>query len=213
MQFSEPEQVEHLGARARLAAAFRDADLGLRRGVVDLAPASDAWAPAFAEVHAVLAATAPASVVAIEHIGSTSVPGLAAKAILDIGIAVRAETPPSSLDGWLTSLGMLVRGDGNDIRPDRMYGFELEPMIRLANVHVIGADSEDRRRYLAFRDHLRAHPVDRDAYGALKHVLAVRHPQDRLAYIAGKTDFITARRGDAAPITDQQPAARVRPAR
>ena len=75
---------------SRLADALRDADLGLRRRVVDLAPASDAWARAFAGIHEVLAETAPPSVVAIEHIGSTSVPGLDAKPILDVGIAVRS---------------------------------------------------------------------------------------------------------------------------
>lgn len=143
-----------------------------------------------------LADTAPASVVAIEHIGSTSVPGLDAKPILDMAIAVQPRTILSTLDSWLTDLGMLLRGDGDDVRPDRMYGFELEPMIRLANIHVVDADSDDLRRYLAFRDHLRAHPADRDAYGALKHALAAQHPSDRLAYIDGKQDFITARRGD-----------------
>jgi GrpB-like predicted nucleotidyltransferase (UPF0157 family) len=179
-----------------LRAAFTDSDLGLRRGVVDIAAASDAWARTFADVHTVLAATAPASVIAIEHIGSTAVRGLDAKAILDIGIAVQPGTLLSSLDGWLTGLGMLVRGDGDDIRPDRMYGYELEPMVRLANVHVVEEGSEDIRRYRAFRDHLRANPTDRDAYGALKRTLATRHPEDRLAYIDGKADFITARRGD-----------------
>lgn len=182
---------------SRLAAAFHDADLGLRRGVVGLAPASDAWEPAFADVQAVLAATAPASVVAIEHIGSTSVPGLDAKPILDVGIAVVPGTDLASLDDWLIGLGMLLRGDADDVRPDRMYGYELEPLVRLANVHVLEHGTEDWRRYLAFRDHLRAHADDRDAYGALKHALAARHPSDRLAYIDGKQEFITARRGDA----------------
>lgn len=181
----------------RLANAFSGADLGLRRGVVDLAPASDAWARAFQKVFAVLDATAPASVVAVEHIGSTAVPGLDAKAILDIGIAVAPGTELASLDGWLTGLGMLLRGDANDVRPDRMYGYELEPMVRLANVHVLDHSDDGWRRYLAFRDHLRAHPADRDAYGALKHALAAEHSSDRLAYIDGKQDFITARRGDA----------------
>jgi len=182
----------------RLANAFADSGLGLRRGVVELAPASDAWGRAFQEVHAVLSATAPASVVAIEHIGSTAVPGLDAKAILDILIGVHDGTELASLDDWLVGLGMLLRGDANDVRPDRMYGYELEPMIRLANVHVIEHDSGDWRRYLAFRDHLRAHRADRDAYAALKRSLATRHPSDRLAYIDGKQDFIIARRGDPA---------------
>lgn len=179
--------------RQALADAFTGCDLGLRRGVVELAAASDAWVRTFARVHAVLAATAPASVVAIEHIGSTSVPGLDAKAILDIGIVVRAGTELRSLDGWLTGLGMLLRGDANEVRPDRMYGYELEPMIRLVNVHVVEEGSEALHRYLAFRDHLRANPADRDAYAALKHALATRHPDDRLAYIDGKTSFIAHR--------------------
>ncbi|MDT0157354.1 GrpB family protein [Microbacterium sp. ARD32] len=186
-----------VGARSSLRDAFRDSGLGLRRGVVELSPASDAWARTFSVVQEALAATAPASVVAIEHIGSTSVPGLDAKPILDVGIAVRSGTELASLDDWLIGLGMLLRGDATDVRPDRMYGYELEPMIRLANVHVVEAGSEAFRRYLRFRDHLRANPSDRDAYAALKRALAAQHPDDRLAYIDGKADFITARRDDA----------------
>lgn len=193
------------GARARgetpadrLARDLADTDLGLRRGVVALAPASDAWPLAFAAARSVLAESAPSDVLAIEHIGSTSIAGLDAKPILDIAVVVSPGTVLASLDDWLTSLGMLLRGDANDIRPDRMYGYELQPMIRLANVHVVEDGSEQLRHYLAFRDHLRAHPADRDAYGALKHAMAAQHPNDRLAYIDGKADFIRTRRGDAA---------------
>ncbi|MFD5215016.1 GrpB family protein [Microbacterium sp. NPDC058345] len=183
-------------AATRLAAVFAGADLGLRRGVVGLAAASDHWRRTFAKAHEVLNATAPNPVLAIEHIGSTSVPELIAKPILDIAIGVASGTDLSTLDDWLLGLGMLLRGDGNDVRPDRMYGYELEPMNRLANVHVIERDSADWRRYIAFRDHLRRHPSDRDAYGALKRRLAAEHPDDRLAYIEGKAAFIVARRGD-----------------
>ncbi|MEJ1086969.1 GrpB family protein [Microbacterium sp. Mu-80] len=186
--------VRCLAARRALANAFEGAGLGLRRGVVDVAPASDAWARAFRDVHAILASDAPDSVAAIEHIGSTSVPGLAAKPILDIAIGVRPGTLLASLDEWLTGLGMLLRGDANDVRPDRMYGYELEPMIRLVNVHVLEYDSQGWRDYLTFRDHLRTHLDARDAYGALKRDLARQHPDDRLAYIDGKESFILARR-------------------
>ncbi|MGF2947888.1 GrpB family protein [Microbacterium alcoholitolerans] len=186
-----------MSARRSLVHALADADLGLRRGVVDLAPASDAWARAFTHVHGVLRATAPASVTAIEHIGSTAVPGLDAKPIMDIGIGVRPGTRLASLDDWLTGLGMLLRGDATDVRPDRMYGYELQPMIRLVNVHVLEHDSQAWRDYLRFRDHLRSRSEDRDEYGILKQSLAAQHPDDRLAYIDGKADFIIARRGDA----------------
>lgn len=171
------------------------ADLGLRRGIVDIAPASDSWARAFVDVHATLASNAPASVIAIEHIGSTSVPGLDAKPILDVLIGVRSGAEMSSLDDWLIGHGMLLRGNADGIRPDRMYGYELEPMIRLANVHVLEHGDADWRRYLAFRDHLRTNPADRDAYGILKRRLAAQHPDDRLAYIDGKESFILPRRG------------------
>ena len=120
--------------------------------------------------------------------------GPLASALLSLGRFVRPGTALDSLDGWLTGLGMLLRGDANDVRPDRMYGFELEPMIRLMNVHVLEHDSPEWWHYLRFRDHLRAHTVDRDAYGALKHALAGQHPDDRIAYIDGKESFILARR-------------------
>lgn len=186
--------VAALPGRRALASALADADLGLRRGIVELASASDAWARAFREVHAILASGAPDTVVAIEHIGSTSVSSLDAKPIMDIAIGVRPGTLLASLDEWLTGLGMLLRGDANDVRPDRMFGYELEPMIRLVNVHVLEHDSREWRDYVDFRDHLRGHPDDHRAYGALKRDLAAQHPDDRLAYIDGKEPFILARR-------------------
>lgn len=189
--------VNALTTRHTLAAAFERVPLGLRRGLVTVTEPSEDWTLVFEAVNDALIRSAPASVVTIEHIGSTAVPGLEAKPILDIGIAVRPGTPLESLDGWLTSAGMLLRGDANDNRPDRMYGFELEPMIRLANVHVLEDGSPGWRRYLAFRDHLRANAVDRREYGRLKRALAVQHPNDRLAYIAGKQDYIVARHDTA----------------
>lgn len=184
----------HSDPARRLADALTGTGLGLRRGVVAVAPASDAWARAFRGVHEALASTAPTEVLSIEHIGSTSVPGLEAKPILDIAIGVRPGTPSDALDGWLSGLGMLLRGDATDVRPDRMYGYELEPMIRLVNVHVLEYQSRGWQDYLGFRDHLRADPVDREAYGALKRRLADRHPGDRLAYIRDKESFILPRR-------------------
>lgn len=181
-----------------LAAVFARADLGLQRGVVTLAAPSDAWARTFADARAALATDAPASVVAIEHIGSTSVPGLAAKPIFDIAVgvdpAVKDAGDHGDLDHWLTELGFLFSGDADDVRPDRMYGYELDPMIRLANVHVLPFDSTAWRHYIFFRDFLRGHPSDRDAYQELKARLSRQHPGDRIAYVDGKGAFIAARR-------------------
>lgn len=177
------------------AAAFDRSDLGLRRGVVDLAPSSTRWPAVFQRAASTLRIDAPASALGIEHIGSTSVPGLAAKPILDIAVGLASEDGLDEIDVWLTGHGLLFRGERDAVRPDRLYGFEIEPMIRLANVHVIRHGDTEWSRYTAFRDHLRSSPADRDAYGTLKADLARRHPDDRIAYIDGKADFIVARRG------------------
>ncbi|MFF2276273.1 GrpB family protein [Agromyces sp. NPDC058126] len=185
----------HAGA---ISVAFADSALGLPRGVVQITPASDAWARTFDDVRAAMAFDAPNAVVAIEHIGSTSVPGLAAKPILDIGIGVRHPIQvgdvQDEIHDWLTGLGFEFRGDANDVRPDRMYGYELQPMIRLANLHVLEYRSQEWQYYIGFRDFLRAHPSERDAYRELKLNLSIQHPDDRIAYIDGKAAFIVERR-------------------
>lgn len=176
-----------------LAAAVRDADLGVRRGIVELAKPSPRWAEAFDGIVAALAPTRPAEALAIEHIGSTSVPGLPAKAILDVAIGQQPGSAPEPLHEWLMRAGHLYRGEAGANRPDRMYALELQLGVRLVNVHVLDHGCEQWRRYLAFRDHLRADPAERDGYGQLKRLLSLEHPEDRLAYLQAKASFITAR--------------------
>ncbi|GGD41625.1 hypothetical protein GCM10010915_23210 [Microbacterium faecale] len=177
-----------------IAAAVADADLGLARGAVELAAPSPRWSPAYAALVAAFAPTRPHGVVAIEHVGSTSVPGLTAKAILDIAVGISEKEAPDVHD-WLVESGFLYRGASDDVRPDRMYGLEREIGVRLVNAHVVVHDGLDWCRYLAFRDRLRANDRDRDAYAALKRRLAAEHLGDRLAYIRGKSGFIVGRRG------------------
>ncbi|GAA4523648.1 hypothetical protein GCM10023160_14060 [Brachybacterium paraconglomeratum] len=192
------ERSEHAEPMApALAALLADADLGVRRGVVELAGSSPRWVRAFTGLVAALAPTRPADALALEHIGSTSVPGLPAKAILDVAIGQRPGSDPLSVHEWLMRAGHLYRGEGGEERPDRIYALELEPGLRLVNVHVLDHGGEQWRRYLTFRDHLRTHPAERDAYGELKRRLAIAHPEDRLAYVQAKGSFITARHADA----------------
>ncbi|PRA01204.1 hypothetical protein CQ017_01475 [Arthrobacter sp. MYb224] len=177
-----------------LVASLSAADLGLRRGVVALAAPSPRWAEAFTGVANVLNATRPAGIGAIEHIGSTAVPGLAAKPILDLAIGFAAEANLDRIHPWLLGLGFLCLGEKDASRPDLMYGFEIEPGIRLVNAHVIEHGSPEWTGYLAFRNYLRTHATERDAYGALKRSVALQNPGDRIGYLAGKAEFIHARR-------------------
>ena len=188
------QRSEHAAPMApALAAALRDADLGVRRGVVELSEPSPRWARTFAGLVDALTPTRPVDALALEHIGSTSVPGLPAKAILDVAIGQRPGSDPLPLHEWLMRAGHLYRGEADGNRPDRIYALELEPGVRLVNVHVLDHGDEQWRRYLAFRDHLRTHPAERDAYAECKRRLAREHPEDRLAYVQAKGSFITGR--------------------
>ncbi|WP_404285291.1 GrpB family protein [Glutamicibacter arilaitensis] len=177
-----------------LVASLSEADLGLRRGVVALAAPSPRWAQAFTGVANALDVNWPAGIRAIEHIGSTAVPGLAAKPILDLAIGFEPAANLDRIHHWLLSLGFLCLGEKDAYRPDLMYGFEIEPGIRLVNAHAIEHGSTEWTGYLAFRNYLRTHPVERDAYGALKRSVALQNPGDRIGYLAGKAEFIRARR-------------------
>ncbi|MGA3217349.1 MAG: GrpB family protein [Acidimicrobiales bacterium] len=97
----------------------------------------------------------------VEHIESTAVPGLAAKPIIDIMVTVEDPDDESRYLAPLEDAGYVlrVREDGH-----RM----LRTPKRDVHVHVWQVGSDDERRHLAFRDHLRSHPADREAYEALK---------------------------------------------
>lgn len=177
-----------------LADAVRDSDLGLHRGVVELSPASSGWADAFSSVSDVLKRTRPPSVSSIEHIGSTAVPGLCAKAILDIAVGLDRDAELQPVHDWLVGLGFLCRGEQDSIRPDLMYGLELTQNVRVINVHVVEHAGSEWRQYIGFRENLRRDARGRDMYGALKQRLAMKYRDDRLGYIEGKASFIVERR-------------------
>lgn len=125
----------------------------------------------------------------IEHIGSTSVPGLAAKPIIDVMVGV------DSLDGievvvrGMTALGYTHRGE-NGIPRRHFFEKGDAGAVNAFHVHVVELGSAYEARYLALRDLLRANPAERDAYAALKRGLAERFTEDREAYTEGKTEFI-----------------------
>lgn len=125
-----------------------------------------------------------------EHVGSTAVPGLAAKPILDLQLSVDALEPQERYVGPLERLGYLFVA----LPESPGYHFFARPpeRPRTHHLHVCAAGSAHERRHLAVRDFLRAHPEEAARYAALKRAVAARHPGDRLAYIAGKDDHVAA---------------------
>jgi GrpB-like predicted nucleotidyltransferase (UPF0157 family) len=126
--------------------------------------------------------------VAVHHIGSTAVPGLIAKPIIDLMPLV---TDVAALDlerGAVEGLG--YRWHGEYGIPGRRYCTAEIGDRRVAQLHFFTMGSPQAHRHLAFRDYLRAHPGEAAAYAAVKRRARDRHPQDSHAYGAEKQPWI-----------------------
>jgi GrpB-like predicted nucleotidyltransferase (UPF0157 family) len=149
--------------------------------IVDYDPA---WpAEAETELRRIRAALGEVAV-RVDHIGSTAIPGLAGKPIIDLQVAVDALEPTERYVEPLARLGYLFVPAPNS--PDHHFFAKPPERPRTHHVHVFEAGSEHELRHLAVRDFLRANPEAAAGYAILKRELAARHPQDRLAYVEGK---------------------------
>ncbi|HSG87978.1 MAG TPA: GrpB family protein [Pseudomonadales bacterium] len=160
---------------------------GLMREV-RVVPSQAAWPARFAAVAAELLPLCGDAFVGIEHIGSTSVPGLAAKPVIDILLLVRSVEALDPLAARFAALAFEARGEYG-IAGRRFFVRETAG-VRSHHVHAFAPGSPDALRHLDLRDYLSAHPEARDAYGALKQDLAARHPRDIQAYMDGKHAMI-----------------------
>ena len=155
-----------------------------------LAPYDAAWPTLFAREAALLRAALPDSVFAgVEHIGSTAIPGLAAKPIVDIVLGLRASTPAPTSDFW-SRLGYEV-GHPDDHSDDwRYYVKRGHDGARIAHLHVVDYDGMHWQRWIRFRDRLRSEPELAREYLKLKRNLAGRYRFDRIKYTFDKARFI-----------------------
>ena len=145
------------------------------------------WPETFEDLKASVAAALGDAVVAIEHVGSTSVPGLAAKPIIDMSIVVdSADNVPGAIE-MLATLGYRHLGD---LGIGGREAFENPAGLADHNLYVCPQGGEGLRNHLAMRDHLREHPEVAAEYGRLKERLAAEAPNDIDAYVDGKTEFI-----------------------
>jgi GrpB-like predicted nucleotidyltransferase (UPF0157 family) len=148
------------------------------------------WHGAFEAEAAAVAVALGAGCVRIAHVGSTSVPGLAGKPIIDMQVSLREVDVPD-LERRLNPLGYFNVpwfGDADD------YPFFAKPAEgeRTHHLHACVAGSFEELRHVAVRDFLRAHPDEAAAYGAFKRDLAERCAGRRDGYVEGKDAFVKA---------------------
>jgi GrpB-like predicted nucleotidyltransferase (UPF0157 family) len=148
-----------------------------------------AWPDRFAAVGARLRAELGATAARIDHIGSTSVPGLAAKPIIDIQISVATLEPDAPFAVPLAALGYVYRA-GNPERTKRY--FREPPGTARTHVHVRRAGSFSEQFPLLFRDYLRVHPAAARDFANVKRALAAKYGADRVGYTDAKADHVWA---------------------
>jgi GrpB-like predicted nucleotidyltransferase (UPF0157 family) len=154
--------------------------------IIDYDPS---WPDLFEELRAPVAAALGDLVVIVEHVGSTAVPGLAAKPIIDMDVVVPSVAEIPEVIGRLDILGYVHQGDLGIPGREAFIPPAGKPRRHL---YVCALGSEELRRHCSFRDHLLTYPDDARAYGALKKAAAARFADDRAAYNEAKTPFVKA---------------------
>ena len=157
---------------------------------VVIVPYNPEWSREFEQERARLEETFASTNAVIEHIGSTAVPGLAAKPVIDIMVGVAALSDAEARIDSLRAEGYEYVPEYEAQLPQRRYFRKPLAGPRTHHVHCVLRGSSFWHDHLTFRDYLRAHPAAARAYATLKQDLASRHAADREAYSEGKSEFI-----------------------
>lgn len=155
--------------------------------VVDYDPA---WPLLFEQEKLRLLAALGTKAAVVEHIGSTSVPGLAAKPVIDIAVGIPCLADADTYLPHIIELGYVYEPSLERGFPERRFLWKGTPLVHTYHVHLAEVDQPVLARPRLFRDYLRQHAEAVAAYAALKKSLAVRCGQDMDAYVAGKTALI-----------------------
>lgn len=159
---------------------------GLTPGSVVLAEHNPQWAVLYEEEAARLREALGSVVLGMEHYGSTSIPGIKAKPIIDILVGVRRLDDALDHIAAMSAIGYDYAADAGVPR-HHIFG---KGVARTHIVHFVEYDSDRWHEAVRFRDRLRAEPDEAAAYERLKTELAAMHPNDRAAYTEGKTSFV-----------------------
>jgi GrpB-like predicted nucleotidyltransferase (UPF0157 family) len=152
--------------------------------IVDYDPG---WPELFKKLRACIANALGDLAAAIEHVGSTAVPGLTAKPVIDIDVLLSSSGSLPRAIERLAPLGYTHQGNLGIANREAFS----QPLGQPAHhLYVCPFDSPEYRRHIAFRDYLRTHAETAKLYGELKRNLAAEFRHDRERYTAGKTEFV-----------------------
>lgn len=145
------------------------------------------WPQLFEMLRSRIAAALGELAISIEHVGSTAVPGLAAKPIIDIDVLLRST---SDLPVVIRKLGYMGYEHRGDLGVSGREAFRTKSDAVHHHLYVCPPGSREYERHVAFRNYLRTHPADANAYALLKRELASRLRNDREAYNQAKSEFV-----------------------
>jgi len=163
--------------------------IGLKRGTVQVVAYHADWYDLFEQERRVLHQHIGHLVLDIQHVGSTAVPGLDAKPIIDIAVAVTSVVVIPQCKPLLCAFGYLDRGDAGT-EGGYLFVKGSAPDVRTHHLHLVARDDPQWGNYLRLRDLLRADETLRTRYARLKNTLQQQFAEDRKGYTAAKQEFI-----------------------
>ena len=152
-------------------------------------PYDEKWAEAFEAIKRELAAALGDTAISIEHVGSTSVKGLAAKPIIDIDVVIKDRSMLDAAVSALAGIGYVHEGD-KGIPGREAFDYDGKEHLMEHHLYVCAADCPELKRHLSFRDYLRAHPEAVEEYSRVKKEGAELYPHDIDSYIEHKSPLI-----------------------
>jgi GrpB-like predicted nucleotidyltransferase (UPF0157 family) len=157
---------------------------------ISLHPYDPKWPALFLAERASLIKRFPTQLLDIQHFGSTAIPGMAAKPVIDLLAGVESMAVADTLLESLVKAGYFTPADFNATLDDRRWLMRWSEGRRTHHLHLVVFGGATWQGYIRFRDALLAHPNLVERYAQLKHELALQYSSDREAYTEGKTGFV-----------------------
>lgn len=158
-----------------------------KRRIIEVVPHNPEWNADFLKAREEITQVLCDEVICINHIGSTAIPGIYAKPIIDVLIGVKSIGKVDSYNDKMSEIGYYAKGEYGIA--GRRYFVKGEPK-RTHHVHIFQIDDPQIDRHINFRDYMIAHPEEAKKYEELKKGLAEEHKYDANHYVNGKNSFI-----------------------